>query len=138
MRISDWSSDVCSSDLQPTSSNASVLSVSALSGAKLAGLSASIEVQQLATAQTSATVVVADRTAAIGTGSFTLTFGTATVAGGAMTGFTAGSGTPVDIAIDADHASPDGTATAINAAQAGVPAPTLPQPGRPPPGPNTR
>src|SRR3546814_2613528 len=42
---------------QPTSSNASVLSVSALSGAKLAGLSASIEVQQLATAQTSATVV---------------------------------------------------------------------------------
>src|SRR3546814_8505732 len=37
---------------QPTSSNANVLSVSALSGAKLAGLSASLEVQQLATAPT--------------------------------------------------------------------------------------
>ncbi|HVI98197.1 MAG TPA: flagellar filament capping protein FliD [Sphingomonas sp.] len=105
---------------QPTSSNTSVLTVSALSGAKLAGLSASIEVQQLATAQTSASAVVADRTAAIGTGSFTLTFGTATVSGGAMTGFTAGSGTPVDIAIDADHASLDGIAEAINAADAGV------------------
>src|SRR3546814_20148147 len=37
-----------------------------------------------------------------------------------MTGFTAGSGTPVDIAIDADHASLDGIASAINAAKAGV------------------
>src|SRR3546814_3260366 len=37
-----------------------------------------------------------------------------------MTGFTAGSGTPVDIAIDAAHASLDGIASAINAAKAGV------------------
>src|SRR3546814_7586707 len=37
-----------------------------------------------------------------------------------MTGFTAGSGTPVYIAIDADHASLDGIASAINAAKAGV------------------
>jgi flagellar hook-associated protein 2 len=105
---------------QPTSSNTGVVTVSALSGAKLQGLSASLEVTQLATAQTSASDYVADRTAAIGTGTFTLTFGTATVSGGAMTAFTAGSGTPVDIAIDADHASLDGIAEAINAADAGV------------------
>jgi flagellar hook-associated protein 2 len=105
---------------QPTSSNDDVLTVSALSGAKLAGLSASLEVTQLATAQTSASDYIADRTATIGTGTFTLTFGTATVSGGAMTAFTAGSGTPVDIVIDADHASLDGIAEAINAADAGV------------------
>ncbi|MCM8731274.1 flagellar filament capping protein FliD [Hephaestia sp. GCM10023244] len=105
---------------QPTSSNSGALSVSALSGAKLAGLSASIEVRQLATAQTSAAATVADRAAPIGTGSFTLTFGTATVAGGAMTGFTAGARPSVEIAIDADHASLDGIASAINAAKAGI------------------
>jgi flagellar hook-associated protein 2 len=56
----------------------------------------------------------------IGEGTLTLTFGTATVADGAMTDFTAGSGTPVTIAIDAANNTLQGVANAINAAKAGV------------------
>lgn len=105
---------------QPTSSNAGVLNVSALSGAKLAGFSASVEVRQLATAQSAATGPIADKTASIGTGMLTLTLGTATVADGAMTGFTPGSGTPINIAITSTNSSLDGIAAAINARNAGV------------------
>ena len=105
---------------QPTSSNTTILNVSALAGAKLSGFSASLEVRALAAAQSAATTPVTDRTASIGTGKFTLTFGTGTVASGAFTGFVAGSGTPVDIPIDAAHASLDGIASAINAANAGI------------------
>lgn len=106
---------------QPTVSDQTVLSASALPGAKLAGLSAQVEVTRLATAQiaTSATPFSA-RTATLGTGTLTLTFGTATVADGAQTGFTAGSAAPVSIAIDSDHQTLDGVAKAINAAAAGV------------------
>ena len=64
---------------QPTSSNATALGVSALAGAKTAGLSSTISVNQLAAAQTiRTTAAVADRTAVIGSGSFTLNFGAAT------------------------------------------------------------
>ncbi|MGN6270022.1 MAG: flagellar filament capping protein FliD [Sphingomonas sp.] len=104
----------------PTSSNSGVATVSALSGAKLAGLSAQLEVDQLATAQSASTGVIADPTAAIGGGTLTLTFGTATVSGGAMTGFTAGSGTPIDITIDPAKSSLQDIASAINGAKAGV------------------
>src|SRR3546814_9562238 len=54
MRISDWSSDVCSSDLS---------------------FAATVVVNQLARAQTSYSGVVADKTAAIGAGMMTLTVG---------------------------------------------------------------
>lgn len=104
----------------PTSSNPAALKVSTLPGKTVTALAANVEVVQLAKPQSSATSAVPDRTAAIGTGGFTLTFGSATVANGAMTGFTPGGGTPVAIAIDSAHASLDGIAAAINAAGAGV------------------
>jgi flagellar hook-associated protein 2 len=103
----------------PTSSNSGVVNVTGMAGAKLAGLSAQLEVDQLAAAQSASTGVIADPTAAIGGGTLTLTFGAATVSGGQMTGFTAGSGTPVDIAIAAGSSLQD-IATAINNAKAGV------------------
>lgn len=106
---------------QPTSSNANVLTTSALPGAKLSGLSASVEVTRLATAQvaTSATAF-ASRDTTVGTGTLTLTLGTATVDGNAMTGFTAGSAAPVKITIDSAHQTLSGIASAINAAGAGL------------------
>lgn len=108
---------------QPVSANASVLTATALGGAKLAGLSSSITVSQLAGAQTAVTsTAVADRTAAIGTGTLTLTLGTATYSsdGSAMTGFTAGSAAAVAIPVTSGNDSLDGIAAAINAAKAGV------------------
>lgn len=106
---------------QPTSSNAPVLSATSVSGAKLSGLSSTVSVTRLATAQSATTATpVASRDATIGTGNLTLTFGTATVANGAMSAFTAGSAAPVTIAIDAAHQTLDGIAGAINAANAGV------------------
>jgi flagellar hook-associated protein 2 len=105
----------------PTSSNTNVLKITTQPGKTVSALAANIEVVQLAKPQSAATDVIADRTAAIGAGgSFTLTFGSATVAGGAMTGFTPGGGTPVQISIDPAHSSLDDIAAAINAKNAGV------------------
>lgn len=103
-----------------TSANAAVAKITALPGKTVGALSASLEVVQLAKPQSAASGIVADRTAAIGSGSFTLTFGTATVANGAMTGFSAGGGTPVTINIASGSDSLDGIAAAINAANAGI------------------
>ncbi|MBX9795344.1 flagellar filament capping protein FliD [Sphingomonas sp.] len=105
---------------QATSANAGVVRATAQPGAKLAGFAAQVEVRRIAQAQSSASAVIADRTAAIGTGTLTLTLGTATVANGAMTGFTPGSGTPVNITIDSSSNSLEGVARAINRARAGV------------------
>ncbi|HEU4961819.1 MAG TPA: flagellar filament capping protein FliD [Sphingomonas sp.] len=104
----------------PTSSNSGILTVTGQPGATLAGLSAQLEVDQLATAQSAATGLIADPTAAIGGGTLTLTFGTATVSGGQMTGFTAGTAPSVNIAIDPANSSLQDIAKAINAADAGV------------------
>ena len=109
----------------PTSSNAGIVNVTALSGAKLAGLSASVEVRQLATAQVATSAPRPDTIAAVGRGSFTLTFGTAEVTNGAMTGFTAGAGEPISIPITAGNSGLTGIARAINAAGAGVTATVL-------------
>ena len=108
---------------QPVSSNANVVTATALSGAKLSGLSSSISVAQLASGQSARTTTpVATRTTALGTGQLTLTLGTATYATGntAMTGFTPGAGTPVTIDIVAGSENLDGIAAAINAKAAGV------------------
>ena len=106
---------------QPTSSNSGVAAVTPTVGSKIGNLDATLNVTRLAAAQTATTATsVASRTTNIGTGNLTLTFGTATVAGGAMTGFTAGAAAPISIAIDSDHQSLDGIASAINAAAAGV------------------
>ncbi|MES2095231.1 MAG: flagellar filament capping protein FliD [Pseudomonadota bacterium] len=106
---------------QPISSNSSVLTASAVSGAKLAGLSATVSVSQLASGQAArSTNAAASRSTVIGSGTFTLTLGAATynTAGTAMTDFVAGSGTPVRI--DLANASLDDVAAAINAKKAGV------------------
>lgn len=110
---------------QPTSSSPGTLAVTRLAGANLTHLSAQVEVRQLASPQTAAAAAVADKAAAIGRGKLTLTFGTATVANGAMTAFTPGAGTPVDITIDETNSSLEGIAAAINAANAGVTASIL-------------
>lgn len=105
---------------QPVSSDSGVLSAAAISGAKVGNLTSSITVNALASAQGAKFAAVADRTTSIGTGTLTLTLGTATYSsdGTGMTGFTAGSGTPVSIAVT--DGSLDGIASAINAAKAGI------------------
>lgn len=110
---------------QPTSSNSGIVNVSRLSGANLTTLNARIEVRQLAAAQTAHAVPAADKTAPVGQGTLTLTLGTATVTSGAMTAFTPGAGTPVNITIGAANSSLEGIAAAINAANAGVSASVL-------------
>ncbi|WP_380782532.1 flagellar filament capping protein FliD [Sphingomonas sp. R86520] len=106
---------------QPTSSNSSVLSATAISGAKLSGLSASVTVTRLATAQTARTtaaVASADRTTSLGTGKLTLTVGTKTYSDTAKTVWSGVSGTAVDI--DVGDGTLDSVVAAINAAKAGV------------------
>ncbi|MEI9850226.1 MAG: flagellar filament capping protein FliD [Sphingomonas sp.] len=110
---------------QPTSSNASIVKVSALAGASVAGLSATVEVRQLAAAQSAGAAPVPSASAAVGTGTLTIAFGTATVADGAMNAFAAGPGTPVNIAITSANSSLTGIRDAINAADAGVTAAIL-------------
>ncbi len=105
---------------QATSANTNVVRATALPNARLAGFSAQIEVRRIAQAQSSASAVIADRAAPVGTGTLTLTLGTATVSNGAMTGFTAGAAAPVNITIDGSNNSLDGIARAINTARAGV------------------
>lgn len=105
---------------QPTSSNSGIVTVARLPGATLAGLNASVEVRQLAQGQVASTSAFAGASTEIGTGTLTLTFGTATVADGAMTDFTAGAAAPVTIPIGAADSTLQGVANAINAAKAGV------------------
>jgi len=110
---------------QPTSSNAA-LGVSALAGAKVAGLSSTISVNQLAGAQTIRTTATGvDRTDKVGTGKFTLQFGTASYVESTVDdrkrtdikGFTP-AGQAVEISVDG--ADLDGVAAAINAKGAGI------------------
>lgn len=63
---------------QPTSSNSSVLQASALAGARLNGLSASVRVEKLAMAQTMTAAPLASVSSAVGTGTLELKVGTAT------------------------------------------------------------
>ena len=107
---------------QPASSNPNALTVTPMVGAKLNGLSGSITVSQLASAQTAvATTPVASAQTANGTGQFTLSLGNATYnADGSMASFAAGSGTPTTITIDSSNNSLAGLASAINKSGAGV------------------
>lgn len=105
---------------QPVSSNASVLTAAALPNAKLAGTSATIKVDQLATAQTAvSTTPFATAGTVVGTGTLTLNLGTGSYdAGGALTGVSGGSS--IAITIDDTNSSLTGIAAAINAKKAGV------------------
>lgn len=113
---------------QPVSSNASVLTAAALPNAKLAGTTASIRVDQLATAQTAvSSTALASSSTVVGRGTLTLKIGTGTYnASGALTGVTApdknGDGVQDTIAITIDNTNStlDGIAAAINAKKAGV------------------
>ncbi|WP_010161287.1 flagellar filament capping protein FliD [Sphingomonas sp. PAMC 26617] len=103
---------------QPTSNDTGVLTASALPGAKLSGLSAFVEVTQLATGQTTTSTTKFDsRSATVDTGTLTLTLGTAKDA--AVSGFTSNA-TPIKIKIDSTNNTLDGIAKAINAANSGV------------------
>src|SRR3546814_9222232 len=123
MRISDWSSDVCSSDLidsfatalatlisggtlfrQPSVSDTGILTAAARPGARLGTLSALREVEQLAQAQTLESEFIASASDPIGQGDLTLT----TSKGSFV------------VAIDASNDSLDGLARAINDQNAGV------------------
>ena len=91
---------------QPSTSDASIVTATAQTGANIASLSAQIEVRQLATAQSLVSDYIAD-TSVGGTGSLTLTVGTGPTAHSA------------NIAIGSDH-SLAGVAAAINAANTGA------------------
>lgn len=88
----------------PTVSDESVLSATSRAGLSADSFAATVVVNQLARAQTNYSGVVADRTAAIGAGTMTLTVG----------------GVAKTITIGATNNSLDGLANAINASGAGV------------------
>jgi flagellar hook-associated protein 2 len=89
---------------QPSVSDSNVFTASALPGARLGGLSAAVEVRQLAQAQTVSSGYLASRTAAVGEGTLTLDVG----------------GTAVDVTITAANNNLDGLAKAINDKNTGV------------------
>lgn len=89
---------------QPSVSDTSILSASAIPGKPIGNLADQLEVVQLAQAQSLQSVAVADPTAAIGQGDLTLNT--------AVGSFT--------VTIDASNDSLNGLATAINAKNAGV------------------
>lgn len=88
----------------PTVSDDSVLGATSRAGLSADSFAATVVVNQLARAQTNFSGVAADRTAAIGTGTMTLTVG----------------GVAKTITIDGTNNSLDGLADAINASAAGV------------------
>ncbi len=89
---------------QPSVSDPSVFSAAAIPGARLGGLSSSVEVVQLAQAQTVASAPLASRTDPVGQGELTITTGT-----GSFT-----------VSIDAANDNLDGLARAINDSGAGL------------------
>jgi flagellar hook-associated protein 2 len=96
---------------QLTSSNNSVFTATPISGAKLTGMTASISVERLATAQTAVSTAVASRTAPLGSGTFTLTVGKKNP-DGTVTG--------EPVAIEIKDGTLTSVAAAINAQKAGV------------------
>jgi flagellar hook-associated protein 2 len=111
---------------QPSSSNTGILTITRLPGADLAGLNATMEVRQLAQGQvTSSQSFSGGSASVVGTGTLTLTFGAATVAGGAMTDFTAGPATPITLDITSSNNTLKGIADAINAKKTGLTASIL-------------
>ncbi|WP_174286032.1 flagellar filament capping protein FliD [Sphingomonas bacterium] len=105
---------------QPASSNTSVLTATGLAGSKLAGLSATLVVNQLASAQAATTNTTVDPATAFRPGTFSLQFGSDSTDSSGTTTFTAGSSSPVSITIDGSDATLSGIAAKINAANAGV------------------
>lgn len=88
----------------PTVSDTSVLGATARAGIYADSFAATVVVNQLARAQSSYSAIVADRTAAIGTGTMTLTVG----------------GVATTLTVDSTNNSLDGLANAINSGGGGV------------------
>lgn len=89
---------------QPSVSDPSLLSATAIAGADIGSLSAQLEVRQLAQSQTLVSVNLAGAAAPVGQGTLTLTTATGSF----------------DLTIDATNDSLDGLARAINGKNAGV------------------
>lgn len=105
---------------QPTSSDSTAIAVSKIAGQSVSRTPTTVEVRQLASAQVLTSGTVTDPAAPVGKGTLAITLGTATTSGGAMTGFTAGAASPIEITIGDGDNSLVGVATAINKAKAGV------------------
>ena len=105
---------------QPSSSNTSVLTATAQTGAKLAGLSATILVKQIAQAQAATMNSAIPANTTFNTGTFTLQFGSDSTDANGNTTFTAGNSSPVSIAITSADNTLAGIAKKINAAGANV------------------
>lgn len=105
---------------QPSVSDSSVLTATAQTGAKLSGLSASIAVQQLASAQAATMNAAVPASTTFNSGTFTLQFGSESKDSSGNTVFTAGSSSPVQIAITSADTTLAGIAAKINAANANV------------------
>ncbi len=107
---------------QPVSADKSVLGVALLPGANIGGLSATVEVRQLATSQVVTSAIVADKAAPFGKGTLTISLGQVAYDGmGVPTGMTPKAGaTPITVTIGDGQNSLTGIADAINAAKAGV------------------
>ena len=89
---------------QPNSSDESIVSASAIAGSRLGSLSATLEIKQLATAQTLVSGNIAGTTSAIGQGTLNLTTANGSFA----------------VTIDGSNDSLEGLAKAINDAGAGL------------------
>lgn len=90
---------------QPSVSDPSAFTASAIAGARLAGLSASVEVERLAQAQTSVAGYLTAATDPVGEGTLTINVG---------------GGAGVDVTIDSTNNNLNGLAKAINDKNAGV------------------
>lgn len=93
---------------QPSVSDSSVFTATAIAGARIGGLAASVEVRQLAQAQTS----VSQHDAALLSGTDAVGEGTLTIS--------VGGGAGVDVTIDSSNNNLNGLARAINDKNAGV------------------
>lgn len=90
---------------QATSSDPSTMSVTTAAGAKLSGMSKSITINALASAQVSSTKTAFSKTASLGTGSLSIKVG---------------SKDAVSVSFGADDSTPDLLAAKINAANTGI------------------
>lgn len=98
---------------QPAVSDPTMFTAKSLAGARLGGLSAAVEVKQLAKAQSLVSTPLASATAAVGQGTLTIGVGTKTF----------------DVVIGAGNDNLDGLARAINAAKSGVTASVITEAG---------
>ena len=119
---------------QPTSSDTSSISATAISGAKVSALASTISVTRLATAQVAGTKTAMVRTEPLGSGNLTLTIGTTIYKNASGDSVPAGTAGAVWAGIDPDPTKPatvfkitvgdgdnmDTVAAAINATKSGV------------------